>query len=218
MGPQPQHGVFVPQPRQRELSYWLSDEAARYVPDSLATALRAMAWNRGQYRGMAGAAFGAGISFTGLGVLGWASGGGPGLLIGLSGPGLALVVIGILVFRRIRRRLPKVVEVAPSRGPGNFRSGLGVAAFFVAIFAGIFYPLAGVLLERGPEGGALLISYAVMGLTLIGSVFTVPSFYIEHAARDFRADIAASPELRQSLEQMSLTWRDQVGAREFGPL
>lgn len=150
MGPRPQHGAFVPQPRQRELTYWLSDEAARYATDSLSTALRSMAGNRGQYRGLAGATLGAGVSFTGLGVLGWATGGGPGLLVGLSGAGLTLVMLGVLMFRRLRqRRLPKVVEMAPSRGPGNFKSGLGAGAFFTAVFAVISLPLDVMLVERG---------------------------------------------------------------------
>ncbi|MDQ0075420.1 hypothetical protein [Arthrobacter oryzae] len=86
------------------------------------------------------------------------------------------------------------------------------------IFAGIGYPLASRLLERGPEGGALLLGYAVMTLVFIGSVFTVPSYFLEHARRDFLADISAEPQLRAALEEMSLTWRDPVGTREFGPL
>jgi hypothetical protein len=218
--PQNHHdNVFVPQPRQRELGYWLSEEAARHAPAGVTTALRAMAWNRGQVRGLAGAALGAGVAFTGFGILGVASGGGPGLLVGLSAPGLALVLFGTLMFRRIRRRrLPRVVEMAPSRGAGNVRSGLGLGTFFVLIFAGIGYPLASRLLERGPEGGALLLGYAVMTLVFIGSVFTVPSYFLEHARRDFLADISAEPQLRAALEEMSLTWRDPVGTREFGPL
>lgn len=207
------------QPRQRDLSYWLSDEAARYAPAGLTTALRSMAWNRGQLRGLAGAAFGAGLSFTGLGILAWATGGGPGILAGLAGPGLALVMFGVLMFRRIRsRRVLKVVELAPSRGPGNLRSGIGTAMFFVLVFGAASFPLSARLLERGPEGGVLLAGYAVMVLAFIASVFTVPSYFIEHAVRDFRADIAASPELRTALEEMSVTWKDPVGTREFGPL
>jgi hypothetical protein len=80
--------VFVPQPRQRELGYWLSEDAARYAPAGVTTALRAMAWNRSQLGGLAGAALGAGVAFTGLGILGAVSGGGPGFLLGLSAPGL----------------------------------------------------------------------------------------------------------------------------------
>lgn len=218
MGAQ-QYDAFVPQARQRELTYWLSEDAARYAPDGVTTALRAMASNRGQTRGMAGAAFGTGVSFTGLGLLGWATGGGPGLLIGLSGPGIALAGLGALLFHRIRQQhLPKIAEMAPSRGPGNFRSGLGVTAFFALVFGAMSYPLSTRLLGQGPEGLALLLGYAAMVLMFIGSVFTVPSYFIEHAARDFRADIAASTELRAALEQASLTWRDPVGAREFGPL
>ncbi|HEX9088671.1 MAG TPA: hypothetical protein VF867_14230 [Arthrobacter sp.] len=210
--------VFVPQARQRDLTHWLSDDAARITPDNVTTALRSMAGNRSQYRGMAGAALGTGVSFTGLGILGWISGGGPGLLIGLSSPGLALAVLGALIFRRVRKRMPKVAGMAASRGPGNFRSGLGATAFFALIVGAMSYPLSTRLLEQGPEGFTLLVGYAVMVLVFIGSVFTVPAYFIEHAARDFRADIAASPGLRQSLEEMSLTWRDPVGAREFGPL
>ncbi|MET4144115.1 hypothetical protein [Arthrobacter sp. UYCo732] len=211
-------GVFVPTPRQRELGYWLSEEAGHYAPEGVTTALRAMAWNRGHLRGLAGAAVGAGVSFTGFGALGLASGGGPGVLFGLAAPGLSLVLFGVLMFRWIRKRLPKIADMAPSRGAGNFRSGLGAAAFFTLIFCGITYPLTSALLTDAPGGGVLLIGYALMTPLFFGSVFAVPAYFIEHAARDFRADIASSPGLRHSLEEMSLVWQDPVGAKEFGPL
>jgi hypothetical protein len=57
-----------------------------------------------------------------------------------------------------------------------------------------------------------------MTLAFFGSVFAVPSYFIEHARRDFLADISADPQLRAALEEMSVTWRDPVGTREFGPL
>lgn len=212
-------GGFVPQPRQRELSYWLSDEAARYAPDGVATALRSMAGNRGQRRGLAAAAVGAGAAFTGLGILGWATSGSPGFLIGLSGPGMVLALIEVLMFRRLQRhRPPKVFEMLPSRGPGNFKSGLLTAIFFTVVFGAIFSPLSGRLLERSPEGVVLLAGYAVMVMMFFVSVFAAPAYFIEHAARDFRAEIESSPELRRTLEEMSLTWTDPVGTREFGPL
>jgi hypothetical protein len=211
--------MFAPQPRQRELGYWLSEEAGRFAPAGVTTALRAMAWNRSQQRGLAGAALGTGVSLAGSGLLAVVSGGGPGLLAGLSGPGIALVLVGALMFRRIRqRRVPRVVEAAASRAPSKFSSGIGLGAFFAVVFAVVLYPLAGLLLDRGPVGGILLAGYATLFLLLIGSIFTLPSYFMEHARRDFRADIAASPELRQALEQMSLTWQDPVGSREFGPL
>ncbi|MDR6506619.1 hypothetical protein [Arthrobacter oryzae] len=57
-----------------------------------------------------------------------------------------------------------------------------------------------------------------MTLAFFGGVFAVPSYFIEHARRDFLADISADPQLRAALEEMSVTWRDPVGTREFGPL
>lgn len=219
MNPGQSGDTFTPQPRRRELAYWLHDEAGRLVPESTQTALRSMALNRGQHRGMAAAAVGAGAAFTGLGILGWATSGSPGFLIGLTGPGLVLAIIEILMFRRLRRnRLPKAFAMLPSRGPGNFKSGLWAAVFFTAVFAVILSPLSGRLLERGPEGVVLLAGYAVMVMVFFASVFTAPAYFIEHAARDFRAEIEASSELREALEEMSLTWTDPAGTREFGPL
>lgn len=209
----------APQPRQRELDYWLSDESARFAPPGVTTALRAMAWNRSQQRGLAGAALGAGTALAGSGLLAVAAGGGPGLLAALSGPGIALAAVGIVMSGRIRRRtVPRVAMTAPSRAPSKFRSGLGLGVFFAVVFGVVLYPLAAVLLERGPGGGLLLLGFAAMFLVLIGSIFTLPSYFMEHAVRDFRADIAASPELRRALEELSLTWRDPAGSREFGPL
>jgi len=37
-----------------------------------------------------------------------------------------------------------------------------------------------------------------------------PPYYMQNARRDFLADINASAELRRSLEEMSLRWRDPV--------
>lgn len=91
-------------------------------------------------------------------------------------------------------------------------------AFFTVVLGLASYPLSARLLEGGLQGGALLLGYAVLVLAFFGSIFAVPSYFIEHALRDFRADIAASPGLRKVLEEMSATWMDPVGAREFGPL
>lgn len=205
-------------PRQRDLDFWLSADAAGLATPGITTALRAMAWNRSQQRGLAGAVLGVGIALTGGGLLAAAAGGiGAAAAVGI--PGVVLVILGVSLFARIRqRKLPRITMTAPSRAPSKLSSGIGLGVFFTVMFGVILYPLAGRLMESVPAGAVLVLGYAVLLVVLMGSVFTLPSYFMTHAVRDFKADIAASPDLRRALESLAQTWRDPVGSREFGPL
>ncbi|MGP9500955.1 hypothetical protein ACT3TS_01930 [Specibacter sp. AOP5-B1-6] len=216
------HRVPVPvQPAAfvRPLDYWLNSDAARMAPAQGPSALRDMAWAYGQWQGLAGTCTGLGLTLLGGGLLSLAMlDGFPALWLCLLVAGLALLSTGVLV-RRLK--LPKIARVKQpplSRAPGTLASGVGLAAFMsAALGAPLALALAGWL-EQGP--GPAFSFFAVLLLVVLGTVsaFAVPSYFAQHARRDFRARIDNNQALRQELEALSCSWRDTSGNRNFGPL
>lgn len=205
-------------PRQLPLSYWISKEAPSSAQALTPSALREMAWNFGQFRGLAAACIGVGAAcLGGAGLTLFASPAAVGVLLGLLIAGAALLTTGVLVLRRVKRRVPSVRPVMASRAPGTLSSGIGLTVFLSLILGAVLLPAA-LLLAEGPGGMAAVVALYVLFLVATTSIFALPAHFMEHARRDFRAAILADPELRSALETMSLVWTDPVGYREFGPL
>jgi hypothetical protein len=205
-------------PRQLPLSYWLSQEAPASAQALTPSALREMAWNFGQFRGLAAVCLGVGaacLGGTGLTLL--ARPAAIAVLVGLFIAGAALLGSGLLLLRRMRRRVPSVRPVMSSRAPGKLSSGIGLTVFLSLVLGVLLLPAA-FLLADGPGGMAAVVALYVLFLVATTSVFALPAYFMEHARRDFRAAILADPELRSALEAMALVWTDPVGYREFGPL
>ncbi len=209
-----------PAPQQHPLDYWLASGMAGMsgtAQDSLPSALRDMAWNRGQLLGLGAACTGTGAAMAGASLL----------VLLLDGAAvasviflcLAAVLLGSAVaVRGLLRRPPKVTPMMQSRAPGKFSSGLGFAAFMSVVFGVGLFPVVGPLLREGPlQLLGFVAAYALM-LLVTGSLFAAPAYFSQNARRLFRQQISKDPGLRRFLEEMALTWRDPRGARQFGPL
>ena len=205
-------------PRQLPLSYWISEEIPLSVQAQTPSALREMAWNFGQFRGLVAACLGVGAAcLGGAGLTLLASPAAVGVLLGLFVAGTALLTTGVLLLRQVKRRVPSVRPVMASRAPGTLSSGIGLTVFLSLILGVLLLPAA-LGLADGPGGMAAVVALYVLFLVATTSVFALPAYFMEHARRDFRAAVLADPELRSALEAVSLVWTDPVGYREFGPL
>lgn len=204
-------------PRQFPLDYWISGGTAQLAPDSTPSALRDMAWNRGQLVGLAAACFGTACSAFGAFLLVLALGGPIGMVFTFAGMGASLLGVS-LALRAKANRVPKISPMMGSRAPGKFSSGLGFAAFLFLVFGAGLFPVVSPLLQEGPGHFFGFVAAYMLLLVATGSLFAAPAYFSQHARDHFRSRIAADPELRRSLESLSLTWQDPRGNRSFGPL
>lgn len=198
------------------LSYWLSEEGSRGYQESASSVLRDMAWNRAQFRGLAAACLGTGISLAGAAILAFITDPGSALPLVFLVCGAGLVLSGVLVRRRVAR-IPKLSPMMTSRAPGTLSSGIGLTVFLSLPMGVMMLPLM-LFLLAGPGGGASCFAAAVLFLVAMTSIFTAPAYFIQHANRDFRSDILADPALRTALDALAAGWRDPLGNRGFGPL
>jgi hypothetical protein len=177
-----------------------------------------MAWNFGQFRGLAAACLGAGSACAGgAGLIMLAIPDAVGVLLALLVAGAALLASGVLVLRRMKHRVPSVRPVMASRAPGKLSSGIALTIFLSAALGVLMLPAA-LGLAAGTGGIPAAVAMYVLFLVATTSVFTLPAYFMQHARRDFRAAILADLQLRSALESMALEWTDPVGYREFGPL
>lgn len=205
-------------PRQFPLSYWIAEEVQPSAQSLAPSALREMAWNFGQVRGLAAACLGVGAACLGGAALTlFASPAAAGVLLGLLIAGTVLIGTGVLLRRRAKHRVPSVRPVMASRAPGKLSSGIGLTLFLSAVLGVLLLPAA-ISLEAGRGGMAAVVAMYALFLVATTSIFALPAYFMQHARRDFRAAILADAELRSALEAMSPVWTDPVGTREFGPL
>lgn len=205
-------------PRQFPLSYWISEEVQPSAQALAPSALREMAWNFGQVRGLAAACLGVGAACLGGAALTLlASPAAVAVLLGLLLAGTALIGTGVLLRRRAKHRVPSVRPVMASRAPGKLSSGIGLTLFLSAVLGVLLLPAA-ISLAAGTGGMAAVVGMYALFLVATSSIFALPAYFMQHARRDFRAAILADAELRSALEAMSPVWTDPVGSREFGPL
>ena len=203
--------------RQYPLDYWLSRDVARATPEGTQSVLRNMAWNQGQWRGLAVACGGSGAALLAAALLILILGGPAVGIVLFAVAGLGLLGGAVLALQKLRG-VPRIKAVMQSRAPGKFSSGLGLAAFLAVVFGIGLFPVVAPLLQGGPlQVLAFVAAYALM-LVVVVSLFAVPAFFSEHAREHFRRRIDADPQLRRYLEEMALTWQDNQGGRSFGPL
>lgn len=206
-------------PPVQPLSYWLAPRTSSPSPDREPTRLRDLAWIFGQYRGLARASAGMGISLVLAGLLTlWRS---PGLIWLWA----ILIVCGLgLVFNCrviVKRKLPAIVHAKSpmaSRAPARLSAGISLA---LLVLLGVGIPLSVALLPMlsdGPSGMlTFLVIYLLMMLFCV-SAFILPSYEAQHARDSFRNYISNSPALQAQLEAAALSWIDPNGNRPFGPL
>ncbi|VXC73128.1 conserved membrane hypothetical protein [Arthrobacter sp. 9V] len=203
--------------RQASLDYWIASGPAAMAPVSAPSVLRDMAWNRGQYLGLAVACLGAAVSMFGTALLVLMLAGSIGVVVSFAGMGLVLLLIAALLRSKLNQ-VPRIRPVMGSRAPGKFSSGLGLAAFFSVIFGVGLFPVVSPLLDEGPAHIIGFFAAFLLLLLATGSLFAAPAYFAQHAREHFRRRIAADPQLRRALEEMSVTWHDPAGNRPFGPL
>lgn len=128
-------------------------------------------------------------------------------------------VAAVLHARRRSRKVPSSSHPASSRAPRTVR-GAWTGIALVAVGS------CGLMVALGMSGEASLspgsVAGAAIGLFFVIAFFAgtllIPAWHIENAARLFRARIDRDPELRRTLEEMSVTHQDPNGRLQFGPL
>lgn len=216
--PQPRPQYSIAGMRRAPLAYWLSPDASRLIDPAWPTALRCMAWNRGQYRGLTAALLGLATTGFGAAILSAVIDPfGIGLIATLLAVAAALLAGGWIIRARTNRAILKTIPMMASRGPRTMTGGIIMTIFFGLLFLAGASPIL-VTIANGPGGIAASIGTAVLVLLGTMSVFLFPPHAIQHAERDFRRLIERDPGFRHKLEAMSLTWTDPLGRRDFGPL
>lgn len=206
-------------PPLRPLEQWLAPDASKWTDPNQATALRDMALNLGIRRGLGAMLFVLGdvlVGFTALTYLVFPGSRAAWITAGVLGIACALGAFPL--WSSSRTKLPAMSPADTFRSPTDTRSGLTLTAV-MAIPLGFFayFPLA-PLLSAGPFGPAAFVGYYLLLLTGAAAVFFLPGHFIGTSRRDFRRFIDAHPEHRATLEQLSLTWRDPIANKAFGPL
>lgn len=203
----------------RPLEQWLDPGASRFTDPNEATALRGMALNYGIGRGLGAMLFVLGDVFVGFAVLTYlAFPGSRAVWITAGVLGIACAFGSFPLWSNSRTKLPAMKTASTFRSPTDTRSGLTLTAV-IAIPLGFiaYFPLA-PLLSAGPFGPTAFVGYYLLLLVGAAAVFLVPGHFIGTSRRDFRRFIDAHPEHRATLEQLSLSWRDPVANKAFGPL
>lgn len=209
---------FPPLPG-RALTYWRDSDMARTAPETSTSALRDMAWIHGQWRGLSGAATGLGIALLGGGLLSLATmTNAIALWLSLILIGLALLATGALVRAIKLPKIPQSRRPTASRAPQKFTSGINLA---ILITAAVGLPVAFAIsgwLTQGPVPAFSFIAVCLLIVVGTVSVFAGPAYRAENARRDFRRYIDRNATIRAELENLSMTWHDPHGNRNFGPL
>ncbi|MDJ0315294.1 hypothetical protein [Arthrobacter sp. H35-D1] len=203
----------------RPLAYWLDSDMARTAPQASTSALRDMAWIYGQWRGLAGAATGLGIALLGGGLLALSTmTSAIALWLSLILAGLALLATSILIRVLKLPQIPRSQRPMASRAPQKFSSGVSLT-ILVTLAVGLptAFAISGWL-AQGPVPAFSFVAVCLLFVLGTISSFALPAYYAENARRDFRRHIDRNAAMRSELENLSTTWRDARGDRNFGPL
>lgn len=201
------------------LDHWLRPrpESAGMTPVS--SKLGDIAANWSLLRGMCGAFAGVGACLVGIALALLLAGATTvGLSISLLVAGGALAATGLLVNKRKAHKIAQLKDYSQGRAMGTLRSGVGLTVVIFAVLGSALGLALFPWVSLGPAGLAAYVLALLMVLLLLASCFAVPGYFIEHGRRDLRRRIAADPVLRRELEALSLSWRDPVADKNFGPL
>lgn len=207
-----------PDPTSRSLDAWLADKSAATDAQTISTRLHGLAFARAADIAVGATALAVGITTFPIGAFWSAVAASFAPVIIASIVGALLIVLGMLLIRRARSKLPDERRARIIRGAGRARGGWILAG-------GIWLVLAAIVLSALPslsdrEDGIVigLIGIVVCMALLLVSVFVVPATVLGRARESLRRVASTDAKYRALLEQDRLTWRPQFGDQMYGPL
>ncbi|WP_235500078.1 hypothetical protein [Arthrobacter sp. Leaf69] len=131
------------------LDYWTSPELARVSPPNAPSRLRQLADAQGTLTAAWSSAIGSGPLLLLAGGFVSAMSGNPAWVLILGLPGVALTVLGLVSWKRVRATLPNTKRLLIARGPGSARGGVMMVSVLALILGGL---LATALPGIAPPG------------------------------------------------------------------
>lgn len=199
------------------LDAWLEHGPAPGDPGGRRTALRDMAWNYGQARGLVAVRLGSGVvtlAAAGLAALNDATTAAWWLLAAA----VAQLVVGAAARRgRAVRGIPRT-DPSMARGPETVRSGIGLALAMAAVLSLLLAVVTEAMVDAWRVDLATVLALHVLVVAEVFCVFALPARFVEHARRDLRASLLADADRYAAFDRMAREWTDPRGFREFGPL
>ena len=198
------------------LDHWLSPELARVSPPNAPSRLRQLADAQGTVAAGWSSAIAGGPVLVLAGAFFSAVSGNPAAVLVLGPLGAALMLLGVVSWKRVRASLPNTDRTLISRGPGSARGGIVMVAVLAVALGGI---LALYLPSAAAKGTATtLVGAFVLLLALLVACIVVPSTVLGRARQSFRLRVQANPGLRRAVEEDLAVWRDPHGNAGYGPL
>lgn len=200
------------------LDYWLSPELARVSPPNAVSRLRQLADAQGTLAAAWSSAIGCGpVLILAGGFISVMSGSPAGILV-LGLFGIALMVLGVFFWQKVRTALPQTNRPLISRGPGSARGGIVMVSVLAIVLGGVLATALPGIASRGTSTLVAVIgSYLLIVVFLVACVL-VPSVVMGRARQSFRRRVQADPALRGAVEVDLATWRDPHGNAGYGPL
>lgn len=207
-----------PAPMSRSLDSWLAENPAVTDPQTISTRLQGLAFARAADIAVGAAALATGITAFPIGAFWGAVAVSFAPMIIASIAGVLLIVLGVLLIRRARSKLPDERRARVIRGAGNARGGWFAAGGIWLVFAVIVLSTLPSLTHRTDGIISGLIGIVVCMALLLVSVFVVPATVLGRARESLRRVASTDLKYRALLEQDRLTWRPQFGDQMYGPL
>lgn len=138
------------------------------------------------------------------------------LVLGLLGA--ALLVGGLVCWRRVRATLPDAGRLLITRGPGSARGGIMMVSVLAAVMGGLLAPTWSSAAAQGTATLLAVLGAYLLTVALLVACILVPSVVLGRARSSFRRRIQENPGLRAAVEEDLLTWRDPYGNAGYGPL
>lgn len=211
----------VPFPADRPahgLDYWLSPELAGVSPATAPSRLRQLADAQGTLAAAWSSAIGSGPVCALAGGIASLMLKDPVWVLVLGPVGAALVVLGLVFWKRVRATLPDAGRLLISRGPGSARGGIMMVSVLSAILGGALAVGLPATAARGTATLTGMISAYLLLVALLVACIVVPSVVMGRARQSFRRRLQANADLRKAVEVDLASWRDPYGNVSYGPL
>lgn len=200
------------------LDHWLSPELARVSPPNAPSRLRQLADAQGTRAAGWSSAIAGGPVLALAGAFFSTKSGNPAAVLVLAPLGVALMLLGISSWKRVRAKLPDTNRILISRGPGSARGGVAMVSVLAVALGGILSLYLPSAVAKDDGTAAMLAGSFVLILAVLVACIVVPSAVLGRARDSFRQRVQADPDLRRAVEQDLAVWRDPHGNAGYGPL
>ena len=200
------------------LDYWTSSDLARVSPPNAPSRLRQLADAQGTLAAAWSSAIGSGPLLLLTGGFVSAMSGNPAWVMILGLLGVALTVLGLVSWKRVRGALPNASRLLIARGPGSARGGIMMVAVLAIILGGILATAIPGIASRGTATLVAVSGAYVLLVALLTAFILIPSVVLGRARQSFRRRIQTDPVLRAAVEGDLALWRDPHGNAGYGPL